>query len=128
MSALLREAGGGAHWGRSWPVAGDRWPPWWPRAWAPEAHAWTWPQAPAGLLSRWAASAGDFTPLSLAFLSGGVTGARRSEGRCESVTGTALSTVTAPSSELSRGGEESTETVPEDIHLEPEWMPPRAGH
>ena len=53
----------------------------------------------------WAASAGDFTPLSLGFLSGGVTGAGRPQGRGESITGTALSAGTVLSSELSRGGE-----------------------
>ena len=65
------------------------------------------------------------TPLSLGFLTGGVTGARG-----ESVTGTALSAVTVPSSEVSRGGEGSTVTAPEDIHPEPgtrEWMPPGEG-
>ena len=78
----------------------------------------------------WAASAGDFTPLSLGFLSGGVTGAGRPQGRGESITGTALSAGTVLSSEPSRGGEGSTVTAPEDIHLEPgtrEWMPPREG-
>ena len=59
-----------------------------------------------------------------------MTGASRPGGRGESITGTALSTVTVLSSELSRGGEGSTVTAPEDIHLEPgtrEWMPPQEG-
>lgn len=74
-------------------------------------------QPQLGRFLRWAASAGDFTPLSLACQEG---------DRCLLLRGPWVrasqaqlpSAVTVPSSELSRGGEGSTEMVPEDIHLE----------
>lgn len=110
MSAVPREAAGGSHWGRSWSMAGDRPSPVVAKSKGTRVDADVSPSLTA---LGWVASAGDFTPLSLGFLLGGVMGARRSESCDERITSAGMRTVTVLNSESSKRVEGSRGTAPQ---------------
>lgn len=110
MSAVLREAAGGSHWGRSWSMVGDRPLPMVAKSKGTRVDVDVSPSLTA---LGWVASAGDFTPLSLSFLSGGVMGARRSESCGERITSAGMRAITVLNSESSKGVEGSRVTAPQ---------------